>query len=167
MAFHGICMAEHLRAYVLDLVDDALLLSDRATQVYGRSLAVALLCDDDPHDLLQTAVFLLPTRECLLLQAWVSAQHLATSLRCSRSRHLEHPDSTGVHSSSRLELRASVSRVTGWSLPVASALADQVGISNCSDIALDTICSLQGHCPRLPFFSALALGVPKPPTSGL
>ena len=65
MAFHGICMAEHLRAYVLDLVDDALLLSDRATQVYGRSMAVALLCDDDPHDLLQTAVFILPTSECL------------------------------------------------------------------------------------------------------
>ena len=77
MAFHGICMAEHLRAYVLDLVDDALLLSDRATQVYGRSMAVALLCDDDPHDLLQTAVFILPTSECLLLQAWISANYSA------------------------------------------------------------------------------------------
>ena len=77
MAFHGICMAEHLRAYVLDLVDDALLLSDRTTQVYGRSMAVALLCDDDPHDLLQTAVFILPPSECLLLQAWISANYPA------------------------------------------------------------------------------------------
>ena len=44
-------------------------------------------------------------------------QHLATVLRCSRSRHLEHPDSTGVHSSSRLELGASKHRVKGRASP--------------------------------------------------
>ena len=83
-------------------------------------------------------------------------RHLAASLRCSRSRHLEQPDSTGVHSRTRPESKASEQSEKGraspwcpcWPARWASVFAMTL-LSVSSAACKGTVCGSCSFQPRL------------------